>query len=83
MSARFFLVSELGAAGLWLLDTETKTVTHYSEGDLKADAKLPDGESLASVIGLGHHHKYTVTKGVGLAVAVESKSIAAAFNKVE
>jgi hypothetical protein len=84
MAARFFLISEVGDGGLWLVDTESRSVTRYEESDLtKGGAHLPDSDLIGSLIRLRLDRNYTIVQGVSLAVAAESQSSASGHSRRE
>jgi hypothetical protein len=83
MAAKYFLISEVGDGGLWLVDTEAKSVSRFEEADLSAGASVPDGDLIANLTSLRLDRNYTIIQGVSLAVAAASLSGASAHSRRE
>lgn len=67
--AKFFLIGEVGDAGMWLVDVEGNSVQRIEEGDVAGDLRS-EGDD-------------TVVRGVNLAVVSESRSGLSAHNRLQ
>lgn len=72
MAARYFLISEQGDSGAWLVDVEAGSVTRIDEATLTGGADVPDGDLLAGLTDLRLDRNFTVIQGVSLAIAATS-----------
>lgn len=83
MAARYFLVSETGDGGAWLVDIDQRTVERIDELVLSGGANVPDNDLIANFIDLRLDRNFVITQGVSLAIASESRSGPSAHSRRE
>lgn len=74
MASRYFLISETGDGGAWLVDTEVRTVERIEADALESGASVPDSDIVANLKELRGDGGFTVIRGIGLAIAATSLS---------
>ena len=74
MAARYFLVSEVGDGGAWLIDVKDGVVERVDESTLANDGDRPDNDLLANLMQLRLDRNFQITQGVNLAIASENRS---------
>lgn len=83
MAARYFLVSETGDGGAWLVDVQAGSVQRIDEDTLRGGAGVPDGDLIANLIDLRLDRNFTIVQGVSLAIAAESQTGPSGFTRGE
>ena len=80
--ARYFLISEVGDGGVWLIDVQQRSVERFEEADL-GGANLVDSDLIENLTELRLDRNYTVIQGVSLAVAADSRNPPSARSRRE
>ena len=83
MAARYFLVSETGDGGAWLIDVQERVVERIEESVLAGGANVPDNDLIANLIELRLDRNFVMTQGISLAIASESRTGASAMSRRE
>ncbi len=83
MAARYFLISETGDGGAYLVDVEQGTVQRIEADTLAAGAAVPDSDLLSGLTDLRLDRNFTITRGVSLAIAASSLAGASSHSRRE